>query len=129
MRTYTLFFIFVITSILFAGCLAKTEMVKEMKRENHVVLINTFTVPEGKLQESIVYWEKSRDFLKGQPGYVSTKLHKSLKPDATFELVNVAVWESADAFMAASQKMRSELNVKPVAGLKGDPALYEVVRE
>ncbi len=129
MRTYTLYFIYVITSILVAGCFAKPKMAKEMNKENHVVLINTFTVPEGKLQESIVFWEKSRDFQKGQPGYVSTKLHKSLKPDATFELVNVAVWESADAFMEASQKMRSELNVKPVDGLKGDPALYEIVRE
>lgn len=128
MRTFTLIPIVVISSILFAGCIAKNKMVNEMKKE-HVVLINTFTVPEGKIEESIVFWEKSRDFLKGQPGYVSTKLHKSLKPDATFELINVAVWESAEAFMAASQNMRSELKESPVEGLTGDPALYEVIRD
>jgi len=100
-----------------------------MKTKEHVVLINPFTVPEGKVQESIVYWEKARDYLKEQPGYISTKLHKSLKPDATFELINVAVWESAEAFMTANQKMRNELNVQPVEGLLAAPALYDVIRE
>ena len=104
-------------------------MDKEMKTEEHVVLINPFIVPEGKVQESIAYWEKARDYLKEQPGYISTKLHKSLKPDATFELINVAVWESAEAFMTANQKMRNELNAQPVEGLMADPALYDVIRE
>lgn len=128
MKTYLLL-ITLSLAILLAGCIAKAEMVKEMKTEEHVVLINPFTVPEGKIQESIVFWEKARDYLKKQPGYVSTKLHKSLKPDATFELINVAVWESAEAFMAASQKMRSELKVQPVEGLMSDPALFEVIRK
>ena len=115
--------------ILLAGCLANASDPMKTKIEEHIVLINPFTVPEGKVEESIVFWEKARDFLKEQPGYVSTKLHKSLKPDATYELVNVAVWESAEAFMMASQKMREELVVHPVEGLMSDPSLYQVIRE
>ena len=115
--------------ILLVGCLANASDPMKEKIEEHIVLINPFTVPEGKVEESIVFWEKARDFLKEQPGYVSTKLHKSLKPDATYELVNVAVWESAEAFMMASQKMREELVVHPVEGLMSDPSLYQVIRE
>ena len=128
MKTYIPFLIIISSAILLAGCLAKAGKFKRMKAEDHIVLINPFTVPEGKIEESIVFWEKSRDFLKTQPGYVSTKLHKSLKPDATYELINVAVWESAEAFMIASQKMREELKIQPVDRLSSDPALYEVIR-
>lgn len=129
MKTYIPYVIILSAAILLAGCMAKAGKFKKMKAEDHIVLINPFTVPEGKVEESIVFWEKARDYLKGQPGYVSTKLHKSLKPDATYELVNVAVWESAEAFMTASQKMSKELKVQPVDGLMSDPSLYEVVRE
>jgi heme-degrading monooxygenase HmoA len=96
---------------------------------DQVILINAFKVPDGKLQESIEYWERHRDFMKGQSGYISTKLHQSILPDATFRLVNIAIWESQDAFYTAAQKMRQELNDVQVEGLSGDPALYHVVRE
>ncbi|MCE9685470.1 antibiotic biosynthesis monooxygenase [Shewanella sp. AS16] len=94
-----------------------------------VILINPFKVPEGKLQESIQYWEAHRDFMAQQPGYISTRLHQSLQADATFQLVNVAVWESQNAFYLAAQKMRQSLGTKGVEGLSGDPALYQVIRD
>jgi heme-degrading monooxygenase HmoA len=96
---------------------------------SEVVLINTFKVPEGKIQESIEYWESHRDSMRDQPGYVSTKLHQSIRPGATFQLVNIAIWESETAFYTAAQKMRQELGHIQVEGLSGDPALYHVVRE
>lgn len=36
-----------------------------------------------------------------QPGFGSTTLHQALAPDADFRFVNVARWESAEAFRAA----------------------------
>ncbi len=98
-------------------------------KSEHIILINPFEVPEGKLKESIVYWEACRDFLKEQPGYISTKLHQSIKDNAKFELINVAVWESAKAFTEASQKMAKELGVPPTEGLKANPSLYTIVSE
>lgn len=97
-----------------------------------IVLINPFTVPAGKLEESVKFWEKARDFLQNEPGYISTKLHQSIKPDATYQLVNVAVWESSEAFASATQKMKEYLRsekIKMVEGLKYDPALYRVIRK
>ena len=95
----------------------------------NVTLINVFEVPEGKLEASIEMWEKSRDFLQTQPGYVSTKLHQSIAPDAKFMLVNVAVWESPQAFKAASAKMNETAGIPPVEGLKFSPGLYTVIAE
>jgi hypothetical protein len=94
-----------------------------------VVLINPFVVPEGKEAEAVAFWEEARDVLAAQPGFVSTRLHRALDPGATYGLVNVAEWESVEAFRAATQKMREELPAPGVAGLAFDPALYVVVRE
>ncbi|MCH4294138.1 antibiotic biosynthesis monooxygenase [Shewanella sp. 3B26] len=95
---------------------------------SEVTLINPFTVPAGKLADSIAYWERHRDFMATQPGYLSTQLHQSLTSDATFELINVAKWASEDAFYQAAQNMRAALGPCEVEGLHGDPALYRVIR-
>ncbi|MGH1386441.1 antibiotic biosynthesis monooxygenase family protein [Kordia sp.] len=107
----------------------KNKSTMENNASEHIILINPFEVPEGKLEESIIYWEACRDFLKKEPGYISTKLHKSIKNDTKFELINVAVWESSKAFMDASKKMAKELGVPPTEGLKANPSLYTLIRE
>lgn len=95
----------------------------------HVTLINSFEVPTGKLAESIKYWEDCRDFLKIQPGYISTKLHQSIKEDARFMLVNVAKWESPKTFMDATKKMQKVIGAPSIEGLKPNASLYTVIRE
>ena len=99
----------------------------ESQNEN-VVLINTFTVPGEVLQETIEYWEQARDFLKEQPGYVSTKLHQSLSPDAKYLLVNVAEWETAEAFKAATALMHKTASLPLIEGVVPGPGLYKVIR-
>ncbi len=65
------------------------------------ILINVFEVPEGRDEEFLAGWEEARRFMEQQRGYVSTALHRSLDPNARFRYINVAVWESPDAFNAA----------------------------
>ncbi|UOP00327.1 antibiotic biosynthesis monooxygenase family protein [Kingella potus] len=48
-----------------------------------VTLINVFEVPKGSEEAAIQSWEKSRDFLARQKGYISTKLHRAIRPDGT----------------------------------------------
>ncbi len=98
-------------------------------RAENVVLINVFEVQPGTEEEAVRYWEAARDFLSRQPGYVSTRLHRALRPDARFQLVNVAEWASAEAFQAATARMQRELAAAPPPGLRFTPGLYRVVRE
>ena len=98
-------------------------------RAENVVLINVFEVQPGTEEEAVRYWEAARDFLSRQPGYVSTRLHRALRPDARFQLVNVAEWASAEAFQAATVRMQRELAAAPPPGLRFTPGLYRVVRE
>lgn len=71
-----------------------------------VTLINAFEVPEGREAEVIAAWEAAHDFLSRQEGYIDTRLHRALGPEARFTLVNLARWESPAAFRTAAEKMR-----------------------
>ncbi|WP_299479516.1 antibiotic biosynthesis monooxygenase family protein [uncultured Roseibium sp.] len=95
----------------------------------NVVLINAFTVPVESLDEAIAMWDIARDFLDDQPGYVSTKLHRSLSTDATYLLINVAQWETAEQYKAATTKMRDSKILPRIEGVIPNPNLYEVIRD
>jgi heme-degrading monooxygenase HmoA len=91
-----------------------------------VILINAFEVPEGADEGFLNGWERQREFLSAQAGYLSTRLHRSLAPDAEFRFVNVALWESEQAFReATSQPEFSNASVP----FRFHASLYEVVRE
>lgn len=91
-----------------------------------VILINAFEVPAGQDEQFLMSWERSRDFLRAQPGYLSTRLHRSLAPSADFRYVNVARWESAEAFRAATAQPEFR---DQTPSFRFHAALYEVVRE
>jgi heme-degrading monooxygenase HmoA len=91
-----------------------------------VVLINAFEVPEGQDKAFLDGWERQRGFLSAQEGYLSTRLHRSLSPDADFRFVNVALWESEEAFRDATSQ--PEFRAAPVP-FRFHASLYEVVRE
>jgi len=93
-----------------------------------VVLINAFEVPPGDAENFIAAWEKTRDYLQTQPGYVDTALHQAARPDAEFQFVNIARWRTADDFMAATQSPGFRESAAGTAGYRSHPALYRVVR-
>lgn len=94
--------------------------------EHPVTLINAFEVPPSEDADFIATWERQREFLGAQEGYISTKLHKSLAPTADFRYVNVAEWESPQAFQAAT----SQPEFRSLAGrFAFHASLYTVERE
>jgi heme-degrading monooxygenase HmoA len=60
-----------------------------------VVLINQFSVPPEDAERFLAVWADDAAFMKQQPGFVSTQLHRGTAGSSTF--MNVAVWESAEA--------------------------------
>ena len=64
-----------------------------------VVLINTFTVAPEDADRLLAVWAEDAAFMKRQPGFISTQMHRGIAGSTTF--VNVAVWESAQALRAA----------------------------
>ncbi len=64
-----------------------------------VVLINVFSVDKGDEQALLEAWAKDAAFMKHQPGYISTQLHKGIGGSSVF--VNTAVWQDAESFRDA----------------------------
>ena len=109
-----------------AGCVANAKEKREAFR-NSVVLINTFEVPQGKEAETLASWEKSRDFLKNQPGYIGTSLHQNLDANGKYRYVNIARWRSAEDFKAATEKMRQTMSDGAFEGVTITPGLFKVI--
>lgn len=64
-----------------------------------IVLINKFNVAAEDVGRFLETWADDAAFMKQQPGYISTQLHRGIAGSTTF--VNIAVWESAKALGAA----------------------------
>lgn len=67
--------------------------------QGHVVLINIFHIDATEVDELIEAWRLDAEFMKQQPGYISTQLHRGIADSLT--LMNYAVWESVESFRAA----------------------------
>ena len=64
-----------------------------------VVLVNLFTVAEADIPALMSAWEKDALWMKQQPGFLSTQLHRAIGGSHMF--MNYAVCESVDHFRAA----------------------------
>jgi len=60
-----------------------------------VVLINQFNVVPEDVEQFLTVWAHDASFMKQQPGFISTQLHRGIAGSTTF--INVALWESARA--------------------------------
>jgi heme-degrading monooxygenase HmoA len=92
-----------------------------------VVLINAFEVPTEADEPFLAGWHLARELLRAQPGYLGTRLHRSLGP-ADFRFVNIARWSSPLAFSKAigQREFQQAASAMPFAS---HPALYEVIRD
>lgn len=64
-----------------------------------VVLVNVFTMAEADERAFLDAWRDDAAFMKRQPGFISTQLHRAIGPSPTY--FNYAVWESTGRFQAA----------------------------
>ncbi len=64
-----------------------------------VVLVNIFQVAEEDIPALLKAWESDANWMKQQPGYISTQLHQGIAGSTVF--MNYALWESVAHFRAA----------------------------
>jgi len=63
------------------------------------ILVNVFHVAEADIPDLLIAWEQDANWMKQQPGFLSTQLHQGIAGSTTF--LNYAVWESVAHFRAA----------------------------
>jgi heme-degrading monooxygenase HmoA len=91
-----------------------------------VVLVNLFTLDKADEQAFLKVWGDDAAFMKRQPGYISTQLHRALGDNPTY--LNYAVWESTAAFRAAfgHPEFRAKLATYPASAV-ASPHLFQTM--
>jgi heme-degrading monooxygenase HmoA len=91
-----------------------------------VVLVNVFTLDKADEQTFLKVWQDDATFMKQQPGFISTQLHRAIGESPTY--LNYAVWESTADFRAAFMhpEFRSKLSAYPSSAV-ASPHLFQKV--
>lgn len=91
-----------------------------------VVLVNVFTLDKADEQNFLRAWQDDAVFMKRQPGFVSTQLHRAIGESPTY--LNYAVWESTAGFRAAftHPEFRATLSAYPSSAI-ASPHLFQKV--
>ena len=64
-----------------------------------IVVVPFFQVEEADIPALLKAWEADANWMKKQPGYISTQLHQGIAGSTAF--MNYALWESVAHFRAA----------------------------
>lgn len=91
-----------------------------------VVLVNVFTVAPEDQEALIEAWKGDASYMKKQPGYISTQLHKAVGESSMY--LNYAVWESIADFRTAfsNPEFRNALGHYPASAATA-PHLFEKI--
>lgn len=71
----------------------------QSQEDGSIVLINVFNIDADEEEALIAAWSHDAAFMKEQPGYISTQMHKAVGGSTTY--INYAVWESIESFKNA----------------------------
>ena len=92
-----------------------------------VTLVNKLTVT-GDISEFTGILDRLTEFMRSQPGYLSSELLRSVRNPAVY--VEVARWESAEAHRNAVTSGGFRERVAGLGALATvDPDVYEVIHE
>lgn len=91
-----------------------------------VVLVNIFTLDKTDEQAFLHAWQDDALFMKHQPGFISTQLHRAIGESPTY--LNYALWETTAHFRAAfmNPEFRAKLSVYPSSAV-ASPHLFQKV--
>ncbi len=73
-------------------------------------------------------WDQAHSYLKEQPGFISNALHQAVSANPHFRFVNIARWDSADSFRAATLSSAFSEASGPLAPYPIHASVYDVVR-
>ncbi len=91
-----------------------------------VVLVNVFTLAKADEPAFLRAWQDDAVFMKQQPGFISTQLHRAIGESPTY--LNYAIWETTAHFRAAftHPAFRGKLSGYPASAV-ATPHLFQKV--
>lgn len=98
------------------------------------VFVNAFEIPADQVDAFLTGWQDRADFMRRQPGFRGYRMLRAMLPDSRFQLINVARWDSVEAFRTATadpgfQRQLKALTDNPDFDVTGNPGLYRIALE
>lgn len=97
-----------------------------------VTFINIFEIAPEDVDAFAEKWEQRAAIMSKKPGFIDTRLHRAQSADGRFQLVNVAHWESREAWETAgadpefADRAHAARDSKKTP-VTANPGLYDVV--
>ena len=90
------------------------------------MLVNLFTLDKADERDFLTIWQDDAAFMKRQPGFISTQLHRAIGESPTY--LNYAIWETTAHFRAAfaHPEFRAKLSQYPSSAV-ATPHLFQKV--
>jgi heme-degrading monooxygenase HmoA len=91
-----------------------------------VVLVNVFTLDKADEPTFLEVWQDDAAFMKRQPGFISTQLHRAIGDSPTY--LNCAIWQTTADFRAAftHPEFRAKMSAYPSSAV-ASPHLFQKV--
>lgn len=113
-----------------AAELSRTRGGAETRTTEGVVFVNAIELPAERIDEFVEQWRDRAVLMRTAPGFRDVRLHRALLPDARFQLVNIAHWDSVEACEAAGSNPTVVASVGEARTIAtAYPALYRVAAE
>lgn len=103
-----------------------------MSHDRPITLINIFEVSAEHVETFIAQWRERAALMAGKPGFLDSRLHRAVPPQARFQLVNVAHWESQQAWQDATADAEFQRRIQAATAdvpIAANPAAYRVAVE
>lgn len=99
-----------------------------MAEDRQCTVIVAYEVTHEDCERFMDSWEKANEYLKKQPGHVSTTLHRAVSANPDFRFVNIGCWASDQAFRNATQSQEFREVSARLVPFNIHASAYEVVR-
>src|SRR4051795_11674827 len=90
------------------------------------VLVNCFEVDPAQDEKFLALWRQADELLRSRGGYRSTRLHKSVGPQARFRWINIAELDSVETWQSIISGPEFGNIAAQMAEFRPSPGLYAV---
>jgi heme oxygenase (mycobilin-producing) len=88
-----------------------------------LTFINVFEVPVEQIDTFIVHWRELAKIMSTAPGFRNARLHRALSSQTRFQIINVANWESPQAWEAATANPEFQDGLRDLCGPSFSPMI------
>ncbi|MEV6386515.1 antibiotic biosynthesis monooxygenase family protein [Nocardia xishanensis] len=95
-----------------------------------ITFVDAFELPADRIEEFLPHWLGRAELISKAPGFRDNRLHRAVDADTRFQLVDIAHWDSAEAWRAATgdPSFQQRLSDSPEFAI-ANPALFRVAAE